>query len=227
MTDYANQIVAAKMQQLNTRINARMREISSQTGIQFSEMFAQKLNTAAQTGEVPGGADGMDITEAVETEAAAEESVQMSDARRTGYDGIIAEAAERYGLDSRLVRAVVWAESNFDSNCVSGAGAMGLMQLMPATAALLGVSDAFDPGQNIDGGARYLADRVKLYDGDIMLALAAYNCGAGGLSSRGITDLSDPGQFSKLPRETRNYLTRIEGYLESLGVSDMLSQALR
>ena len=215
MTDYATQIVAAKMQQLNMRINARMQEITNQTGIHFSEMFAQRLKAAART----GGVSEDYAEEITETEPVSYDG----GSRRGGYDDVISDTARKYGLDYNLVRAVVWAESNFDPNCVSSAGAMGLMQLMPGTAASLGVADAFDPEQNIDGGARYLASRLELYEGDVMRALAAYNCGVNGLASRGITDLNDPDQFAKLPNETRNYLTRIESYLEALGVSDILS----
>jgi soluble lytic murein transglycosylase-like protein len=93
------------------------------------------------------------------------------------------------------------------------------MQLMPATAASLGVTDSFDPVQNIDGGVRYLASRLQLYDGDVLRALAAYNCGQTRLANLGVTDLTDPAQFALLPRETQSYITRIEGYLESMGTS--------
>jgi soluble lytic murein transglycosylase-like protein len=199
-----------------------MQEISNQTGIQFSEMFARKLNTAAQTGQITEEAMDISDDEIIKAEAAAETAVYTNGSKRGDYDALISEASQRYGLDFNLVRAVVWAESNFDPNVVSSAGAMGLMQLMPGTAASLGVVDAFNPEQNIDGGAKYLASRLELYNGDVMRALAAYNCGAGRLASREITDLNDPDQFAKLPKETRTYLNRIENYLESLGVKDIL-----
>ncbi len=96
----------------------------------------------------------------------------------TPYDDLIDAAAARYDLDRRLLWAVIAVESGFRAKVVSRAGAQGLMQLMPATAADLGVTDALDPAQNIDGGARYLAGLLKSFD-DPRLALAAYNAGPG------------------------------------------------
>ncbi len=86
-------------------------------------------------------------------------------------------AARRHGLDPSLVLAVVQVESGFRPEAVSPQGARGQMQLMPATAAGLGVKDSFDPEQNLDGGTRHLASLVARYDGDLTRALAAYNAG--------------------------------------------------
>ncbi len=88
-------------------------------------------------------------------------------------------AARRHGLDPALVLAVVQVESGFRADAVSRKGARGLMQLMPDTAARLGVDDAFDPEQNLDGGARHLGGLLARYDGDLKRALAAYNAGEG------------------------------------------------
>jgi len=129
------------------------------------------------------------------------------------YDHIITETAGKYGVDPRLIKAVIKAESNFNPLAVSSAGAMGLMQLMPGTAESLGVSDPFDPVQNIDGGVRYLQNLLTRFGGNIDLALAAYNWGPARIESNGITNLNDPEQFAKLPAETRNYIQRIRQYL--------------
>lgn len=93
------------------------------------------------------------------------------------YDEILREAAARYKIPVALARAVLAAESNFDPQAVSRAGAMGLMQLMPQTAAEMYVSDVFDPRENIFGGVRYLRVLTNLFDGDLVKVIAAYNAG--------------------------------------------------
>jgi soluble lytic murein transglycosylase-like protein len=93
------------------------------------------------------------------------------------YDYFIRESAEKYELDPHLVKAVVDAESNFDSYAVSHRGARGLMQLMPATAGDLEVKNSFNARQNIDGGCRYLRRMLDMFEGNVHLALAAYNAG--------------------------------------------------
>jgi soluble lytic murein transglycosylase-like protein len=120
------------------------------------------------------------------------------------YDSIIAEAAARYSLDPELIRAVMRAESAFNPLVVSPAGAQGLMQLMPALAEELGVSDAFDPRENIMGGARYLRWLLDRNRGNIPLTLAGYNAGPTVVS-----------KYRKIPpfRETQRYVKRITGFL--------------
>jgi len=97
--------------------------------------------------------------------------------RRSLYSGIIDKAANVHGLDSALLHAVIAVESGYDPAARSRKGAGGLMQLMPGTAKRYGVVDAFDPAQNIDGGARYLRDLLQMFDKDLSLVLAAYNAG--------------------------------------------------
>lgn len=94
----------------------------------------------------------------------------------TPFQKIIRAAADRYGVDADLIHCVIAVESNFDPKAVSPKNARGLMQLMPQTAAQLGVKDVFDPEQNVDGGTRYLSDLLKKYS-NLTLALAAYNAG--------------------------------------------------
>lgn len=109
-------------------------------------------------------------------------------------------AARRHGLDPALVLAVVKVESAFRPQAVSPKGAQGLMQLMPPTARDLGVEDAFDPEQNLDGGARYLRQLLIRYKGDVKRALAAYNAGPGAVDRhKGIPPY----------RETRQYVRRV------------------
>jgi len=108
-----------------------------------------------------------------------------SPARAADAGDLVAAAARRHGLDPELVRAVVAVESNFQADAVSPKGAQGLMQLMPATARALGVKDAFDPEQNLDGGTRHLRALLDRYNGDLERALAAYNAGEGAVERHG------------------------------------------
>jgi len=110
------------------------------------------------------------------------------------------QAAERHGLDPDLVLAVVAVESGFRPEAVSPKGAQGLMQLMPATAAELGVRNSFDPADNLDGGTRHLGSLLTLYGGDVARALAAYNAGAKAVErSKGVPPY----------RETREYVRKV------------------
>jgi len=91
---------------------------------------------------------------------------------------IILQEASRHDVDPALVKAIIMAESGYNPNAISKRGAKGLMQLMPSTAEALGVEDAFNPEQNISGGVRYFKQLVNRFDGDVKLALAAYNAGS-------------------------------------------------
>ncbi len=124
----------------------------------------------------------------------------------TSMDAIFEEAAETYDVPLNLLKAMGKAESGFDANAVSPAGAQGVMQLMPATARSLGVDDPFDARSNIMGGAKYISQQLKKYNGNIDLALAAYNAGSGNVA-----------KYGGVPpfKETRNYIQRIKGYMNS------------
>lgn len=123
------------------------------------------------------------------------------------YDKIITQAAAKFNLDAALIKAVIKAESNFNHKAVSRAGAKGLMQLMPQTASSLNVDDVFHPGNNIEGGARYLRYLLNLYRGNLTLALAAYNAGEGAVAKY---------NYGVPPyRETQNYVRRVLALYES------------
>jgi soluble lytic murein transglycosylase-like protein len=121
---------------------------------------------------------------AVLTSAATPSTTTQSSAAGP-YAAEIDAAGQRYGVDPLLLQSVIQQESGFDPNATSAAGAEGLMQLMPQTAASLGVTNPYDPAQSIDGGARYLAQQLGTFGGDTSLALAAYNAGAGAVQRYG------------------------------------------
>ena len=121
-------------------------------------------------------------------------------ANRQKIEEMIREVSARYRVDPALVRAVIQTESNYNSSAVSRKGALGLMQLVPGTARQMGINNALDPKQNIDGGVRYLHSLLERYNGDLDRALAAYNAGPGAVDrARGI-----PGN-----RETREYIQKV------------------
>jgi len=134
------------------------------------------------------------------------DKLMPSDSIGGKYASIIAAAAATHGLDPKLIVAVVQTESDFNAQAVSPAGAQGLMQLMPGTAAELGVSDAFNPEQNIQAGSRYLKQLMDRYDGDIGLTLAAYNWGMGNLERHP----------ERMPQETVNYVAKITGLMSKM-----------
>jgi soluble lytic murein transglycosylase-like protein len=121
---------------------------------------------------------------------------------RDGVERIVREAADRHRVDPALIRAVIETESGWNPSAVSRKGAAGLMQLHPGTAQRFGVNDVFNPQQNIDAGVRYLKMLLERYNGNLDLALAAYNAGEGAVDRHG----------GKIPpfRETRNYVQKVQ-----------------
>lgn len=119
------------------------------------------------------------------------------------FDALINDAAQRNGVDPALLKGLIRQESNFNPNARSGAGAVGLTQLMPSTAAGLGVGDPTDPAQAIEGGARYLKQQLDRFGGDPGKALAAYNAGPGAVQ-----------RFGGVPpyAETQDYVQKVLGY---------------
>lgn len=124
----------------------------------------------------------------------------------------INEASEKYNVDAKFIKSVIKQESNFNPNSVSSAGALGLMQLMPANAKHYGVSNPFDVSQNVDAGTRLLKDYLNMYGNNKKMALAAYNAGPTGIKKRGVTDTS---KFNNLPEETQNYVKKVMNYYSS------------
>ena len=135
--------------------------------------------------------------------ASVEASQPMADRAqwtRAAIEALVDSVSADFGLDAKLVHSVVRVESNYDPQAVSRKGAMGLMQLMPATARRLAVGDPFDPRENVRGGVTELSRLLAVYDGSLALALAAYNAGEGAVSRcRGVPPFA----------ETRGYVARV------------------
>lgn len=169
-------------------MNNMLRQINGMTG-NYNQIYGQ--------GNRISGANGTKFSEIFQG-AAADLDVPES------MDAIFDLAAQAYDVPVALLKAVGKAESGFNANAVSSAGAQGVMQLMPATARSLGVTDPFDARSNIMGGAKYISDMLRRYDGDIELALAAYNAGSGNVA-----------KYGGVPpfTETQNYIKKVKEYM--------------
>ncbi|MCI8339478.1 MAG: lytic transglycosylase domain-containing protein [Lachnospiraceae bacterium] len=147
----------------------------------------------------------VDVTEeAKETDSSSEKTTSATSMKKTKYDAYFKKAAQRYGVSESLLKAIAKAESNFNAKDVSSAGAKGVMQLMPVTARSLGVKDVFDPEQNIMGGAKCIKQKLKEFNGNVRLALAAYNAGSGAVKRHG-----------GIPSYCKNYINKVLSYKEA------------
>lgn len=132
-------------------------------------------------------------------------SGNTSSSSSTSLDAYFEEAAAKYNVDVKLLKAIAHAESNFNPNATSSSGAMGVMQLMPSTAKSLGITDAYNAYDNIMGGAKVISQHLANYSGDVSLALAAYNAGSGNVA-----------KYGGVPpfTETQNYIKKVLAYYE-------------
>ncbi len=147
-------ILAHKINEIQSRVPLRIRRPACRP---FEKVLKSAVSKTVDTSKETDSADNMTTMQYI--------------------DACVKEASEKYCIDSSLVKAVIKHESGFDPDAVSSAGAQGLMQLMPATAKILGVRDSFDIRENIFGGTQFLHDMLNSFNGDIRLALAAYNAG--------------------------------------------------
>lgn len=178
----------------NSFFTGRVQSVMQNLMFSLLQKLLNKLETKNQTA-------GSTTTSAQSISAASTGQAVTGD-----FASLINQAAQKYDVDPGLVQAVIKAESNFNPNAVSSAGAQGLMQLMPATARGLGVADSLDPAQNIDGGVHFLSQLLSHYNGNVRLAVAAYNAGPGAVD-----------KYNGIPpyNETQTYVTRVLGYFNS------------
>lgn len=156
----------------------------------------QYIDVADETSTETAKASGQSST--------SQPTVSASSMKKTKYDAYFKEASSKYDVSESLLKAIAKAESDFNPNCISSAGAMGVMQLMPETAKGLGVDDPYDPEQNILGGAKCISQKLKEFNGDVKLALAAYNAGSGAVRRNG-----------GIPSYCNTYVNRVLSYKEA------------
>lgn len=192
MNNYVNTLNAqwAPVEKQNTAVENQQAKIQSfenvlknSTGVKFGDLLTRpvtKVNANIYSAQAETGAEKISTREQIKN--------------------IVFRAAKKHGVDEKLVNALIKQESGFNPNAKSKVGAMGLMQLMPATAKGLGVTNPMDPEQNVEGGVKYLKSMLNKYNGNVILALAAYNAGPGAVD-----------KYDGVPpyKETQNYVKSI------------------
>ena len=200
-----------RVQQIQTHVAALERQINPDAFKTEKQTFAEILK-ASEKGEGQfrtGSKNFLSLTKAAEklqaitnvkTPNSIDTTTNIVNPTRQQILDIISKASKKYGVDEKLVQAVIKQESGFNPKARSHCGAMGLMQLMPATAKGLGVKDAYNPVQNVEGGVKHLKGLLARYNGNVVLALAAYNAGGGNVD-----------KYGGVPpfKETQNYVKSI------------------
>lgn len=192
-------------------------QISKGTGLGVANQIYQRLTGEKLTGDIlnphlePIKKQPKIEVNSTTTEIPVIKPSNQSLNRLSKYEDIINYAADLHGVDKNIIKSVILAESSAKENAVSSANAKGLMQIIDSTADYLGISNVFDPKENISGGAKYLSELLRRYNGDLGFALAGYNAGPGNVDKyNGIPPFS----------ETQTYVKRVMGYLKNFNEAE-------
>ncbi|HEY5561795.1 MAG TPA: lytic transglycosylase domain-containing protein [Clostridiaceae bacterium] len=172
----------------------------------FSDLLEKLLASMVEDGSNNGTNSASNL---YQNQVNTKEPDTLANGETSSIDAAVSKASAKYGVDKKLIESVINQESSFNAKAISSAGAMGLMQLMPGTAKELGVKDAFNAAENIDGGTKYLKSLLDMYGNSKELALAAYNAGPNALKRNGVDDKSE---INRLSTETRNYVSMVTKY---------------
>lgn len=183
----------------NNKINPKTNTITTEKTPKFAEILQESVNDEYKFRDT-GASKAVFGSLVKPSNSINNTASQVKTYSKSEIKNIISQISAKHGVNEKLVNALIKQESGFNPSVVSKAGAVGLMQLMPQTAKTLGVVNSKDPVQNVDGGVRYLKSMMKKYNGNIILALAAYNAGPGAVD-----------KYGGVPpyKETQNYVKNI------------------